>query len=349
MSEEVILATAPLAPQWQTLDPFLFCVHHHDAYPAGNDEMGPEQRLLTGRNIGMDFSSKDGWSMYHGDVIPGFPRHPHRGFETVTLARRGYVDHSDSLGAAARFGQGDVQWMTAGRGIVHSEMFPLVRRDDPNPTELFQIWLNLPAEDKLREPHFTMFWSEEMPSLCGSDDAGHGFELVYVAGAPEGRKSPAPPPNSWASRPETDVAIWTLKLDAGACWTLPAASTGLNRVLYFFVGRSLTVAGKTLERALRGQAIQVRSDAPVPLENGPEDSEVLLLQGRPIGEAVAQHGPFVMNTSDEIQQAMSDYQATQFGGWPWRGDGPVHEREQGRFARRPDGRVEQPSSVAGTK
>ena len=345
MSENGILATAPLASQWQTLDPFLFCVHHRDAYPGGNDEMGPERSLLRGRNIGADFSMEDGWSMYHGDVISGFPRHPHRGFETVTLARCGYVDHSDSLGAAARFGQGDVQWMTAGRGIVHSEMFPLVRRNDPNPIELFQIWLNLPAEDKLRDPHFTMFWSEEMPRTTRGDDAGQGVELVYIAGAPPGQNSPAPPPDSWASRPQAEVAIWTLKLDARARFTLPSASVGLNRVIYFFDGQSLNVAGHALDLGERGHAIQLRSDCAIALENGAEESELLLLQGRPIGEAVAQHGPFVMNTSDEIRQAMADYQATQFGGWPWGSDAPAHERDQGRFARHPDGTVEQPHNA----
>ena len=152
------IRTQRLAFPWATSDPFLFCAYHLDAYPRGNDQMGPESSLV-GRRIGSDFSRRDGWSMYHGDRIPGFPRHPHRGFETVTVARRGYVDHSDSLGATARYGAGDAQWMTAGRGIVHAEMFPLRERNRENPLELFQIWLNLPARSKLVEPHFRMFWS----------------------------------------------------------------------------------------------------------------------------------------------------------------------------------------------
>ena len=97
--------------------------------------------------------------MYHGHVVPGFPPHPHRGFETVTFVRRGLIDHSDSLGAAARFGRGDVQWLTAGGGIVHSEMFPLLDRDGPNPLELFQIWLNLPP---------TTSWSTRTSRCCGT-------------------------------------------------------------------------------------------------------------------------------------------------------------------------------------
>ena len=97
----------------------------------------------------MDFAGADGWRMYHGSIVPGFPQHPHRGFETVTFVRQGFIDHSDSLGATARFGRGDVQWLTAGEGIVHCEMFPLLDREGPNPCELFQIWLNLPAADKM--------------------------------------------------------------------------------------------------------------------------------------------------------------------------------------------------------
>ena len=145
MSDPVIQSVELGAAPWPTIDPFLFCVHHRDAYPPGDERMAP-QDSLDGRDLGMDFSGRDGWSMYHGLVVPGFPQHPHRGFETVTYVRRGYVDHSDSLGATARFGRGDVQWLTAGGGIVHAEMFPLVEEEADNPTELFQIWLNLPGE-----------------------------------------------------------------------------------------------------------------------------------------------------------------------------------------------------------
>ena len=110
---DAVRETAPLGAQWPTVDPFLFCAHHDDAYPEGDERMAPDAPL-TGREIGMDFAGIDGWNMYHGSVVPGFPQHPHRGFETVTIVRRGIIDHSDSLGAAARFGRGDVQWVTAG-------------------------------------------------------------------------------------------------------------------------------------------------------------------------------------------------------------------------------------------
>ncbi|HEV8247624.1 MAG TPA: pirin family protein, partial [Polyangiaceae bacterium] len=173
---DAVLGTLPLGFPWQTSDPFLFCVHHDDAYPAGNEKLGPAASL-AGRNLGMDFEGKDGWRMYHGKVVPGFPQHPHRGFETVTIIRRGYIDHSDSLGATARFGRGDVQWLTAGRGIVHCEMFPLLDRSGPNTCELFQIWLNLPSEDKLVAPHFSMLWDKDIPRAT-YDTAGRKSEVT---------------------------------------------------------------------------------------------------------------------------------------------------------------------------
>src|SRR5690242_19933684 len=231
-----------LGMPWQTVDPFLFCVHHNDAYPAGNDRMGPAASL-AGREIGQDFEGKDGWRMYHGEEVPGFPAHPHRGFETVTIARKGLIDHSDSLGAAARFGRGDVQWLTAGKGIVHSEMFPLLERDRPNPLELFQIWLNLPARDKFVDPYFTMFWDGTMPVLEFTDDAGRATEVTVIAGSLDGKAAPAPPPDSYAARADADLAIWHVRLAPGATWTLPpAAGSDTVRVLYIFEGDTVRIA-----------------------------------------------------------------------------------------------------------
>src|SRR5579863_6456393 len=215
MSNGPILQTFSLGPgvaPWPTLDPFLFCVHHDDAYPAGNERLGPAASL-AGRELGQDFAGKDGWRMYHGRVVPGFPQHPHRGFETVTIVRRGFIDHSDSLGAAARFGAGDVQWLTAGEGIVHSEMFPLLERTRPNPLELFQIWLNLPGVDKLAPPHFAMLWSRDIPRLSFADARGRSTEVTLVAGALEGRRAPSPPPRSWASRADADVTIAPIRME----------------------------------------------------------------------------------------------------------------------------------------
>jgi quercetin 2,3-dioxygenase len=341
MSNGPLLRLRPLGFPWDTQDPFLFCAYHDDAYPRGNAQMGPAASL-AGRNIGQDFSRQDGWSMYHGDVVPGFPAHPHRGFETVTLVRRGLIDHSDSLGASARFGAGDVQWVTAGSGIVHSEMFPLLREDEANPVELFQIWLNLPARRKMVAPHFTMLWADQIPRVVEQDADGRRCELVLVAGRYKDRAPPAPPPDSWAAEADADVAIWTLRLEPGARWTLPAAEGAQSRrMLYFFKGASLQIAGHAAHSPC---AAELDARAEVELVAGDGGAECLLLQGRPIAEPVAQYGPFVMTTQAEIMQAMHDYRRTQFGGWPFADTAPVHGREPRRFARYPDGRLEEPSA-----
>ncbi len=337
--DELIRGLAPLGFQWPAADPFLFCVHHDDRYPAGNDALGPAASL-SGRTLGQDFEGKDGWRMYHGRTVPGFPSHPHRGFETVTIVRDGFIDHSDSLGATARFGRGDVQWLTAGRGIVHCEMFPLVARDRDNPLELFQIWLNLPRADKMVEPHFTMLWREKIPTAIERDADGRTTEINVVAGDLAATHAPAAPPSSWAARAAADVAIWTIKMAPGARWTLPPAAAGVNRTLYFFRGRALSIAGRAVAPK---HAITLAPDREAPLENGSDEAELLLLQGRPIAEPVTAYGPFVMNSRAEIQQAILDYQRTQFGGWPFASDDPVHPREQPRFARHADGRVEHPA------
>ncbi len=335
--DDAILETMPLGFLWETQDPFLFCAHHDDAYPRGNERQGPAASL-AGRNLGNDFEVRDGWRMYHGDVVPGFPSHPHRGFETVTLVRRGLIDHSDSLGATARFGRGDVQWLTAGKGIVHSEMFPLVKADEPNPVELFQVWLNLPRVDKLVDPHFTMFWADEIPRHEVVDDEGRRTAVTVVAGSFDGVGPPPPPPGSWASRPESDVAIWTLRMEPGARFTLPSTSPETGRMLYFFAGSSMKVGAARIGAST---GVRLRPGHAVELENGPDEAELLLLQGRPIGEPVAAHGPFVMNTVEELRDTFTDYRRTGFGGWPWESDGPVHPRASGRFAKHADGRIEE--------
>ena len=341
-----VLGVKPLGFPWETSDPFLFCAYHDDAYPKSNGQLGVPVGSLAGREIGQDFSRKDGWSMYHGESVPGFPAHPHRGFETVTIVRKGLIDHSDSLGATARFGRGDVQWLTAGQGVVHSEMFPLLDADKDNPLELFQIWLNLPARSKMAPPHFTMFWSGEIPRVVSSDAAGRKTEVAVIAGALEGAGKPlAPPPDSWAAQPQSGVAIWTITMEPGARWTLPAATgEGTQRRLYFFKGKSVQVAGQGVKPA---SVIELSADAPVELVNGDGPAEFLLLQGKPVGEPVVQYGPFVMNTQAEIAQTMQDYRRTQFGGWPWADSAPVHGTDPARFAKHPGGREERPAESGG--
>ena len=337
--DDLVLQQVTLDRVWQTVDPFLFCVHHDDDYPEGDEELGPCAPLV-GRNIGMDFSGRDGWSMYHVSLVPGFPQHPHRGFETISFMRKGFMDHSDSLGAAARFGRGDVQWMTAGSGIVHAEMFPLLNRAEHNETELFQIWINLPSGDKLVPPHFAMLWAHEIPHHTFLDADGRPTHVTVVAGElVAGSRAPSPPPSSWASRPDTDVGIYHADIAAGGAWTLAAAAgSGTIRTVYVFRGGSVRIGSTEVPG---GQAAVVRSDVPITLLDTGDGAEVLVLQGRPIGEPIVQYGPFVMNTKAEIQKAYHDYSETGFGGWPWPANDPNHGVELRRFARHADGRVEE--------
>jgi redox-sensitive bicupin YhaK (pirin superfamily) len=328
---DAVLQTVPLGFQWPTADPFLFCVHHVDDYPEGDDRMGPAAPL-TGREIGNDFAGIDGWRMYHGTRVPGFPQHPHRGFETVTFVRRGYIDHSDSLGATARFGKGDVQWLTAGKGVVHSEMFPLLDRDAPNPVELFQIWLNLPAANKMVEPYFTMLWNKDLPHHVIRDAEGRATDITVIAGELGGLRPPPPPPDSWASHPEADLAIWHIVAEPGARSSLPpTANPETVRTLYVFEG-SIRIDDREISAPT---GVVLRVDESVEIEAGTDGAEALVLQGRPIGEPVAQYGPFVMNDEAGIEQAFADYRETGFGGWPWPDDDPVHARDADRFAKTP--------------
>lgn len=336
MEKHPVLSIKPLGFQWETADPFLFCVHHEDFFPKGNEVMGPKDSL-AGRHLGQDFIVKDGYRMYHGQRVPGFPGHPHRGFETVTVVKTGLVDHADSLGAAGRYGNGDVQWMTAGKGVQHSEMFPLLNEDKDNPLELFQIWLNLPKKNKMVEPHFKMLWNETIPVVEQKNANGAATKIEVIAGTFDKKNAPSPPPNSWASDTHNLVSILNITLDPNASFELPASEEGVNRTLYYYKGNNLTINNKKIPNY---HAAVVDPTTTLSIENGNEPSKILLLQGKPISEPVVQHGPFVMNTREEIQEAFNDYHRTQFGGWPWPRYDQVHDRKKGRFALHADGTEE---------
>jgi len=336
MYNKLIRNIKPLGFMWETRDPFLFCVHHLDNYPAGNDQLGPSASM-EGRTIGQDFTVKDGWRMYHGDKVPGFPAHPHRGFETVTVVLKGFVDHSDSHGASGRYGNGDVQWMTAGAGLQHSEMFPLLNKDKPNPLELFQIWLNLPKAKKFSKPHYKMLWSEDIPNYRQEDKNGKLVEVTVVAGNFSDVIAPPPAPDSWAADVNNEIGIWLVRIEANGSWTVPTASIEVNRSLYFYKGSEINISGINVKPY---HSVELLADQSVTIENGNTEAFCLLLQGRPINEPVVQHGPFVMNNAMEIQQAYADYRKTQYGGWPWTSFDKVHPREMGRFAKYSDGQEE---------
>ena len=334
MSTTSIKRVEPLVAPFKTEDPFMFCAYHKDAYPKGNENLGVNSDMLKGHSMGSDFDPRLDFRMYHGSNVPGFPYHPHSGFETVTIAVEGAVDHSDSLGGAGRFMDGDVQWLTAGKGVQHSEMFPLINSDKDNPFELFQIWLNLPSKSKKVDAHYKMLWSEDIPIVEIKDENGKLAKVNVIAGDLNGTKALDPNPNSWAADPDNDVTIWTIKLEAGATLTLPTTSSTVNRNIYFHQGSSLNIDGQNLTSNAR---VVLDATKATTIVNGDEEASILLLQGKPIGEPVVQYGPFVANSEQELHETMTLYRNTEFGGWPWPMREQVWDKNKGRFAKFADG------------
>jgi redox-sensitive bicupin YhaK (pirin superfamily) len=187
-----------------------------------------------------------------------------------------------------------------------------------------------------------MLWDEDLPRLVASDSDGGSTTVTVIACELFGLTPPAPPPDSWASRPESDLAIWHVVMEPGASFALPAAAgPDTVRVLYVFES-SARIGSHEL---VASTGAQLKADETVTLDAGADGAEILVLQGRPIGEPVAQYGPFVMNDEAGIRQALADYRRDRFGGWPWPSDDPVHERSAERFARDPAGTLSVPDSA----
>ncbi len=229
------------------------------------------------------------------DYLAGFPSHPHRGFETVTYMLDGHMQHQDSGGNTGDLGPGDVQWMTAARGIVHSEM----PQQSAGRMRGFQLWLNLPAKEKMKPAAYCDIPSAAIPVV----DAGGGAAVKVIAGSLEhaGRSTRGP-----IHGLSTDPRYFDVVLPAGASLEL-RLPVGHNAFLYAYEGGAAVGAER---KALPHRAAGVLSDGDaVRIEAGAAGARVLLLAGRPIGEPVVQYGPFVMNTREEIEQAIADYQS----------------------------------------
>ena len=227
------------------------------------------------------------------DYLAGFPSHPHRGFETVTYMLDGHMLHEDHLGNRGDLRSGDVQWMTAGRGIIHSEM----PQQQEGRMRGFQLWINLPGAEKMKPPSYRDIPAAAIPIVRLSD----GASVSVIAGELQADGTTISGPIAGLS---TQPLFLDVRLPAGTRFTQRLPETHAAFV-YVFEGQ-ITVAGTPLEQ---GQgAVLVDGDACV-LEGGAQGGRGLLLAGRPIGEPVVQYGPFVMNTAAEINQALADYQA----------------------------------------
>jgi redox-sensitive bicupin YhaK (pirin superfamily) len=226
-----------------------------------------------------------------GDYIAGFPDHPHRGFETVTYMLEGRMRHRDSAGNEGLLSGGGVQWMTAGRGVIHSEM----PEQQEGRMEGFQLWLNLPARDKMCAP-----WYRDIPACEIPEAHARGVTVRVIAGQALGVAGAM-------QREATAPTYLDLHLAPGAAYAqaLPSAH---NAFVYVYRG-TVTVAGtEVLRQRMALLANPVDSDG-VALQAGPQGAKAILIAGQPLGEPIAQYGPFVMNTNDEIYQAVKDYRA----------------------------------------
>lgn len=228
----------------------------------------------------------------------GVDKHPHRGFETVTIVYKGEVAHCDSTGQGGVIGPGDVQWMTAGSGILHEEFHSERFTQSGGALEMVQLWVNLPARDKKTRPGYQAIVDGDIPALALPREAG---TLRLIAGEYDGHRGPA--------RTFTPLSVWDLRLNQGGITELPVPD-GWNAALIVLRGtvrvNTSAVAGEAqmvvLDRAGTGACIEASTDA-----------VVLLLAGEPIDEPIVGYGPFVMNSQQEIAQAIADLNSGHFG------------------------------------
>lgn len=229
------------------------------------------------------------------DYIGGFPPHPHRGFETVTYMLDGHMRHEDSLGNRGDLGPGDVQWMSAGRGVIHSEM----PRQSAGRLRGFQLWINLPAKDKMRPAAYRDIPAREIPAVdLDGGGVAHVIAGVLVLGE---RRIEGPVQGA-----DTEPLYLDLSLPPGAVFSTPVAP-GRQGFVYVYEGAA--VIGEN-RRPLPQRAAGILSDgAEARIEAGDQGARLLLLAGKPLGEPIVQYGPFVMNTREEIEQTLADYRA----------------------------------------
>ena len=307
-------------------NPFILAAHHIDRYPEGNGEMAPIS-FPKDWEKGNDFSKTRGWKMYHGEYVPGFPAHPHRGFQTITYAKKGYIDHFDSQGNYGRYGEGDIQWMVAGKGMQHAEMFPLINEEKENPFEIVQIWLNLPAKMKMVEGSYEMHWHENLPVIPLDDHNPTNNYLKVLAGHYNGNKAPQPSEVSYGHNPLHHLNIWEGELEKGKELIIPAFPEDAPVQLFVRSGK-LAIDGNEISE----QSLLIYTSDEVSHFEVIEEVDFMVFIGKEIKEEVFAYGPFVMTTREEVIQAYNDFERTEFGGWPWKESAPSIPNTEGRFS-----------------
>lgn len=230
------------------------------------------------------------------DYLAGFPDHPHRGFETVTYMLDGRMRHKDNHGNEGLLTPGSVQWMTAGRGLVHSEM----PEQESGRMRGFQLWVNLPAREKMTDPRYQEFAPERIPQV----EPAEGVSVKVIAGSVGDVSGPI-------VQPATDPLYLDITLAAGSHWryTLPA---GHNAFAYVFEGGVAVGEGESARAVAQSELAVLGGGRQLQLQAGAQEARLILVAGRPLREPVARHGPFVMNTREELMQAFIDYQEGRF-------------------------------------
>ncbi len=231
----------------------------------------------------------------------GVGEHPHRGFETVTIVYEGEVEHKDSTGAGGSIGPGDVQWMTAGSGILHQEFHSHEFTRSGGKLEMVQLWVNLPAEHKMTDPSYQTLLDADIPAVDLPDGVG---KVRVIAGELNGHRGPA--------RTFTPMHVWDLRLNRNgkARLDLPDGWSSMLVVLH----GTIEVNGNEIAR--EGQLVLLGAEREGVVVESNNDAVVLVLSGQPIDEPIVGHGPFVMNTEEEIRQALHDFSTGRFGGIP---------------------------------
>ena len=264
----------------------------------------PVRSLFSYNNLGaqispfllLDFA---GPHYFEPAAVPrGVGEHPHRGFETVTIVYEGEVSHRDSTGKGGTIGPGDVQWMTAAGGILHEEFHSAGFTKAGGPFRMVQLWVNLPAKDKMSKPGYQAITSAEIPVVCLPNEAG---KARIIAGEFQGTKGPA--------RTFTPMNVWDLRLSAGASVDL-ALPEGHTAALVVLSGH-ITVAGA--QQASEAEMLLLSREGAGTTLVADGDATVLVLSGEPIDEPIAGYGPFVMNSEAEIRQAIADFNSGRFG------------------------------------
>ena len=338
-NSEFVIKFQPLSMHWDTEDPFIFASHHSDEYPAGNAQQAPPLEMIRGRNLGRDYEKRFGFRMYNGKVVPGFPLHAHMGYEVVSIAEKGFIDHFDSLGNKGRYGFGDIQWLSAGTRYHHCEMYPLAFSDKDNPNDITQIMINLPKTYRTSKPRFEMMWSESVPLVKGKDEKGKDLSVKVIVGKWGEARSVSPIQHSWAADPKGNVRILKIVLSPGARVQMSRVASGINRNLYFTKGGRISMGDVDYGVETR---LKLVTDRDFHIINGEEESEIWLLEGSPIGEKYYSFGPVIANDEKSVRSAMNEIRENEIKDWRWGIVDKTNPPGTKRFVEYSDGTVERP-------